>query len=152
MTEFLRGWKRKVGVATLVMACVVCAEWLRSDEIADKVTITPTVANSFSVASDRHGISLICETQFLLLTSPSDRIKFTSSTQMFQPHPLYVGRDDRLDWRRRYWRFDLGRLRSDTKSVTALIVPHWAINAMLIMVAAWLLVGRQAWTQKSRAK
>lgn len=30
MLDFVRGWKRKVGVVTLVVACVLMAAWLRS--------------------------------------------------------------------------------------------------------------------------
>ena len=30
MREFFRSWKRKVGVVTLVIACVVMMEWMRS--------------------------------------------------------------------------------------------------------------------------
>lgn len=30
MSEFLRGWRRKAGVVTLMMACVVVVSWVRS--------------------------------------------------------------------------------------------------------------------------
>ena len=39
MREFLRGWKRKVGVCTLVMACVFVAGWVRSMSCSDSVRI-----------------------------------------------------------------------------------------------------------------
>jgi hypothetical protein len=37
MREFLRGWRRKAGVATLVMAMALCGAWLRSLSIEDEV-------------------------------------------------------------------------------------------------------------------
>ena len=37
MFEFFRGWKRKAGVATLVMACTLAAAWVRSLFVTDFV-------------------------------------------------------------------------------------------------------------------
>ena len=37
MIEFFRGWKRKVGCVTLVLACVFSAGWVRSSSIFDGV-------------------------------------------------------------------------------------------------------------------
>lgn len=37
MHEFFRGWRRKVGCATLVMACVFAGLWIRTYAFADQV-------------------------------------------------------------------------------------------------------------------
>jgi hypothetical protein len=39
MHDFVKGWKRKVGVVTLVMACVLTAAWVRSLTVMDTVWI-----------------------------------------------------------------------------------------------------------------
>jgi hypothetical protein len=39
MREFFRGWKRKSGVATLVMACVLTVGWIRSYSNLDMLTL-----------------------------------------------------------------------------------------------------------------
>ena len=39
MREFLRGWKRKIGCITLMMACVFAAGWIRSSHTADELWI-----------------------------------------------------------------------------------------------------------------
>jgi len=39
MGEFFKGWRRKMGVLTLVMACVFAAGWVRSQETADSIYI-----------------------------------------------------------------------------------------------------------------
>lgn len=39
MAEFFSGWKRKVGVATLVLACLLAIGWLRSLDRTDRITI-----------------------------------------------------------------------------------------------------------------
>ena len=33
MREFFKPWRRKIGVVTLVMACVLMAGWVRSEMI-----------------------------------------------------------------------------------------------------------------------
>ena len=35
MAEFFRGWKRQVGVVTLLVACLLTAGWVRSTLLAD---------------------------------------------------------------------------------------------------------------------
>lgn len=39
MSEFFKGWRRKMGVMTLVMACVFAVLWARSQIICDMVSI-----------------------------------------------------------------------------------------------------------------
>lgn len=39
MKEFFDGWRRKVGVASLAMACALMAMWLRSMVVSDLVQI-----------------------------------------------------------------------------------------------------------------
>lgn len=40
MREFFRGWRRKVGAATLVIACLVTSAWVRSQSMADDIFFT----------------------------------------------------------------------------------------------------------------
>jgi hypothetical protein len=37
MLEFFKGWRRKFGVLTLLMACVFAAGWVRSLIVADRI-------------------------------------------------------------------------------------------------------------------
>lgn len=39
MREFFKGWKRKLGCVTLVIACVFASVWLRSMTVADHIDI-----------------------------------------------------------------------------------------------------------------
>ena len=39
MGDFFHGWRRKVGLLTLVMACVFTAGWIRADGICDEIHI-----------------------------------------------------------------------------------------------------------------
>jgi hypothetical protein len=55
MREFFRGWKRKVGCVTLLLACVFTAGWLRSRFVTDHITLTTkaypliTITNRLSI-------------------------------------------------------------------------------------------------------
>ena len=40
MREFFRGWRRKTGCVTLVMACALIGAWLRSYVICDEIQIS----------------------------------------------------------------------------------------------------------------
>ena len=55
MKEFFRGWRRKVGVVTLLMACVAMGGWVRSLYFIDSMAITLT-KNRYSARSYRHQI------------------------------------------------------------------------------------------------
>jgi len=37
MAEIFKGWRRKLGLLTLVMACVSTCQWIRSERISDQV-------------------------------------------------------------------------------------------------------------------
>ena len=37
MREFFRGWRRKTGLATLAMACVLTVLWMRSHLVQDEL-------------------------------------------------------------------------------------------------------------------
>ena len=39
MREFFRGWKRKLGCVTLVMACLAMAGWTRSYSVEDRIVV-----------------------------------------------------------------------------------------------------------------
>lgn len=47
MQKFFRGWKRKLGVVTLILACVFAAGWVRSLIVIDEM--------SFYIAGRDHG-------------------------------------------------------------------------------------------------
>ena len=40
MVEFFRGWRRKVGCVTLVVACLLTAAWFRSRSEMDRLTFS----------------------------------------------------------------------------------------------------------------
>jgi hypothetical protein len=67
MREFFRGWRRKVGCVTLVMACVFAVAWVRSFFIWDVLTFPVGRDASFEVlsSSDRFLMSYVEHNGFL---------------------------------------------------------------------------------------
>jgi hypothetical protein len=51
MGEFFRGWRRKVGVLTLMMACVAMGGWVRSSFIKDHLTSVDGLGSSIQATS-----------------------------------------------------------------------------------------------------
>ena len=59
MSSFFRGWRRKIGVVTLLMACVFMAGWTRS-MVADDIAYVRTSELHYEfVCSRRHGLLLM---------------------------------------------------------------------------------------------
>ena len=53
MHTFFHGWRRKTGVITLVMACVLWCGWMRSRSKLDTVSIP--ILNRFHLLASAHG-------------------------------------------------------------------------------------------------
>src|ERR1700750_278191 len=53
MREFFLGWRRRIGVATLVLACVFLAGWVRSFVVNDQISIRRSTSTTHHIASNR---------------------------------------------------------------------------------------------------
>ncbi len=56
MSEFFRGWRRKSGVVTLMMACLFAAGWVRSQHIVDCICVGRNPGRFHHLCSDTFGI------------------------------------------------------------------------------------------------
>jgi hypothetical protein len=56
MREFVIGRRRKIGVATLLVASVLGMFWVRSQSTCDWIAICPSGQAIYNVASDENGI------------------------------------------------------------------------------------------------
>lgn len=66
MREFFNGWRRKVGVATLVWACVFAAAWVRSFSIRDFIPL-PKLRTA-ALATESGCLVLLRETEAVLIS------------------------------------------------------------------------------------
>ena len=89
MGEFFRGWKRKTGMLTLVLACVFMAGWVRSSFFIEGLVIPLGMKSSASLVSSDS--SLIWLTQqgdgFFSATSSRDAYR-TLTTASLKIHYL----------------------------------------------------------------
>ena len=51
MGEFVKGWRRKVGCVTLMLACVFMAVWVRSTQVEDILRVKVGSSNGVVIAS-----------------------------------------------------------------------------------------------------
>ena len=144
MGEFFRGWKRKTGMLTLVLACVFMAGWVRSSFFIEGLVIPLGMKSSAS-----------------LVSSDSSLIWLTQQGDGFFSFPNIVSRrlsdiDDRIfenplfEWRWKRCGFGIGACVDGTRQVgnqmiqmtpgTVAVVPCWSVTIPLMLVSMWLLV------------
>jgi len=138
MGEFFRGWRRKTGVVTLLMALIFGCWWVRSRFIADQVTVFLGRYYKFSLNSDQNGIEWDMSTVSLL--------PITCHWESAPIEPIEPVNP--LDWHDPEWRWDWygfhfgGRLEAPNSEVkqSVLIFPYWAVAIPMTLISLWLLV------------
>ena len=68
MREFFQGWRRKVGVATLLLACLLMFVWLRSYRNRDTLQF---------YAGHQHVYLLVSDRSWLYWQSPQQKLSWT---------------------------------------------------------------------------
>lgn len=153
MGEFLRGWRRKIGVVTLLLACMFLAGWLRSalaeDSLSirlDKWTEQRFVSSAFGVCWLKvHTAGFKMET----LTGEKSWIRFKSiqsppPKQRFRPY--YVGVDYKICQVFDKSGFIFGRTFLDEVFFdvedTFWVFPYWSIVLPLTALSAFLLLSK----------
>ena len=117
MREFFRGWKRKVGVLTLVMALVATGGWVRGQSYWDYVFIVSQSGSnggSLHFHSSRQGLTWGKVEHFIDATTygassfrvfrdtqPIDQLVLSHLEMMVGP--------ETIDWRWKWGGFDFGK-------------------------------------------
>lgn len=140
MKEFFRGWRRKVGTVTLVLACGLMAFWVRSVVKFDSVF--------FYCGTIRCGISSVDSRIWFLTSTPL--VGESAVTWHTQEH---AGQFDPMGsanvvWRRDWIGFHFGqytrRLPGQTKAgefeATSCTLPHWSLILPVTLLSAYLLL------------
>lgn len=154
MRDFFCGWRRKIGVVTLVLACVFMAEWVRSQTIEDEIIFGSGEGKSFhSLTSSRYGIKW--------QKDASDGVRHwltgwrCNSIESTGPHEPTRGYVDPqvIDWRWELYGIDLGRFHDQTHSTSRVswwLVPYWSIVIPLTLLSASLLLSKPRPAKKSQ--
>jgi hypothetical protein len=113
MREFFHGWQRKMGIATLVMACAVFVVWMRSTIITDTLWI--------------HSGK-----QFHQVHSCRGFFWWESRTAATAPRWNWTS------YRSQYWE-DVGPWTEVLRLDRATSIAYWPIVAILSLISAYLL-------------
>jgi hypothetical protein len=120
-----RCWRRKAGVATLVMACALTISWARSYQAQEMVWVQ--ISN----------VAVVCfhtEGRFLLARGEEDPKRSINFDWESIPHYAIAKRDAPQP----FWRLDKD----------GAMAPHWVIIMSLTLLSAYLIL----WKPRKRAK
>ncbi len=129
MREFFRGWKRKVGIVTLLLACAFAAAWVQTFSACDIL-----ILKWFSVASFENAMGIILETK-----------RAAQRNTLIWQYTDHADIDSVLssdaEWK---WQvLGFGYVSSPTiKSAAILFIPYWLIVVPLAVLSAYLLFSK----------
>ena len=137
MHEFFQGWRRKAGLATLVMALVLTVAWMRSFVITDDLYL------EFGKATHRvhslHGC--LC---WIMGNGQQSPMSFQWSSGPPNPHSepwddigYYKG-----TWRLAGVTIGTGQMQLDFgwSKVNVVVAPYWSLVLPLTLLSAWLIL------------
>lgn len=144
MREFFRGWRRKAGCLTLVLACVLAAGWIRSyAHIDNLLLITDQTLNgvlSINGATTwgtnwmTDGSKQQFDTWLKWKTAPVTPLMNVSTPDGTTYHWKYSLGGFQL------YRYDWSRFNQSGMACT---LPYWSIVIPLTLLSAWLLLSKQ---------
>jgi len=135
MGEFFRGWRRKIGMVTLLMACVVMGGWLRSPHHCDSFNSRiGKLAIIWLISADvQIGVSIITSEDSVIAPKSAGWITYMPET--FEAlFPRQLG----FVWRCRYCGF--GKSINQSGDVFVWVCPYWSIVIPLMLLSAYLLL------------
>ena len=127
MREFFNGWKRKLGVVTLLTACAFAAGWVRSLTIGDQSTIRMNMNSLFWMISNNGWFGCVA---VLEPNVGSTTEFFRHWTDKSSPSPLVMGPFDGVPYR---WNW---------ASSPHFILPYSTLVVPLTLLSAWLLLSK----------
>lgn len=148
MLSFFRGWKRKMAVVSLGMACLFLAGWVRSLFVTDVVQI-PFRGVQSTVQSIAGELALYC----LWADHPDDMLadlRWSWASYQFEEQDSIDDQDrsflQMLGFHYQYATIANQNFR--TLGIRALYsrewtIPYWSIALPLAAISAWLLLSKQ---------
>ena len=141
MGEFFRGWRRKIGVVTLVMALLFMGGWVRSLSIQDVLSFHSGRHTSEHLSSVKCVLVLqrgeIDDAEYMMTFPKWTANEFDSETKWFD--------ETGMVWRWQLYGFGFGELPNDLIEGVQekyFFIPHWSIVLPLILNSAYLLLSK----------
>ena len=137
MIRFFQGWRRKIGVVTLIMACALMGLWLRSQSVFDHVYIPLGNHKCDFLASCEGKLSWGRRTNVESYEMPP-RPGWTRILIDVTGEPVNETADDRLRW---HWKwFGFGVYDWADEPVRVSEIPHWSVVLPLTVLSVYLLL------------
>ena len=147
MREFFKPWRRKIGLLTLLMACVFMAGWVRSSFIRDWIVFY----------SGNHLVQFGSDSQrlYCLVDYSKDHINKEGATWkvpsfgtavLSRPDPLAPATldDSHRSWSRHWLGFYVWQKTYwDFYQSTLYVIPYWSVVIPLTLASAFLLLSTQ---------
>ena len=137
MGEFFKPWRRKIGLLTLVMACLCAAACVRSCEDAEIVNCCCFGTNCTFASA---------EGEIHWILTPHSSAEPALSRKI---RPLYIGRVILWayfspDWEREFAGFQIGEGKDwDTRVKSYFgVIPYWSIVIPQILISIWLFLSK----------
>ena len=132
MREFFRGWRRKIGVVTLGLACVSMAGWMRSGFREDRLRFKSSVGgwSCMEVASINNHISMMRQRPDLKLAFLEDLS--WDLPRFFSQELVPESNQWNWSWPRTVY--------LDGGYVHLAIIPYWIIVLPLTLLSAYLIL------------
>lgn len=151
MGEFFKSWRRKVGLFSLVMACVFTCLWMRSSLNKDDFEFEWS-ASFVTIASNQYGLWWVMSELPGRLYQPSKlsgKSRYWSLPGQRQPfsadpfrHLIHGGWT--TEWKRSWGGFHTGHYRNEDPMagicLTIRIIPHWIVVWPFILLTAYFLL------------
>ena len=151
MGEFFHGWKRKFGVATLVLACVFAAGWMRSLTVQDQFFGQHHQSVHILISMDGAVSWMRCSPVFLKVPIRWQWISQDSTDRRAVQDTWTNQLVENVDWKWGLCGFVFGCAsmgRSDlqfgtwTQRDEVWQAPYWSIVIPLIIISAYLLLSK----------
>jgi hypothetical protein len=142
MHTFFHGWRRKAGLVTLVMSCVLVAGWIRSFRFRDSIEFPSWQRDETipGIASDNQSISwqFVRASVSYSAVPSADWFRWRFVTKYSPQIPFEVVEDQTVyGFGRKIEEYDRG-YSSYTR--TQYLVPYWAMVIPLTLLSAYLLL------------
>ena len=141
MGDYFKPLRRKIGVVTLLLACVFMAGWVRSQTIKDEFTINRIEGVFHHLTSNCSRLAW----KTVTIRNPKTH-RYISPFYFARPADvdhLYRGRisPEAWKWRWQFWGFEFGRFTSSLSHDEKIyVVPYWSITVPLTLLSFWLLL------------
>ena len=147
MGDFFKGWRRKTGVATLMLACVFMAGWVRSQYFLDSLNLDSNllgkkITADFQSIKSRMGCNIHVyrprdrDSIYLDFDYLAGDLRFNQYSRSAHFHPQF-------DWGGFLYGTIIGTIHPDTNLTydTMLYhVPYWFIVIPMTLLSSYLLL------------